>query len=50
MTVEQMLRLIAGGVPMGSVALGLLVDTRFHWLTAFVRDSLLQSACAKCCR
>jgi len=29
MTVDRMLRLIAGGVVMGSVALGMLVDSRF---------------------
>jgi hypothetical protein len=50
MTLEQMLRLIAGGVARGRVALGSLVDARFHGLTAFVRETLLQSACAKWCR
>lgn len=49
MTVDRMLRLIAGGVVMGSVALGMLVDSRFYWLTAFVVANLFQSAFSNWC-
>jgi hypothetical protein len=49
MTVDRMLRLIAGGVVMGSVALGMLVDSRFYWLTAFVGANLFQSAFSNWC-
>jgi hypothetical protein len=49
MTVDRTLRLIAGGVVMGSVALGMLVDSRFYWLTAFVGANLFQSAFSNWC-
>ena len=49
MTVDRMLRLIAGGVVTGSVALGMLVDSRFYWLTAFVGANLFQSAFSNWC-
>ena len=34
---------------MGSVALGMLVDSRFYWLTAFVVANLFQSAFSNWC-
>ena len=34
---------------MGSVALGMLVDSRFYWLTAFVGANLFQSAFSNWC-
>ena len=49
MTVDRTLRLIAGGVVMGSVALGMRVDSRFYWLTAFVGANLFQSAFSNWC-
>ena len=44
MTIEAMLRLIAGAFVMASVLLGLYVDTRFLWFTLFVGANLFQSA------
>jgi len=44
MTVESMLRLLAGAFVMASVLLGLYVDTRWLWFTLFVGGNLLQSA------
>jgi len=44
MTLEAMLRLIAGAFLMASVLLGMYVDTRFYWFTLFVGANLFQSA------
>jgi hypothetical protein len=44
MTVESMLRLIAGVFVMASVLVGLFVDPRWLWFTLFVGANLFQSA------
>lgn len=49
MTVEPMLRLIAGAFVMASVLLGLYVDTRWLWFTLFVGANLFQSAFTRWC-
>jgi hypothetical protein len=49
MTVEQMLRLIAGAFVVLSVALGALVHPGFYWFTAFVGLNLFQSAFSNWC-
>lgn len=43
MTIEPMLRLIAGVFVLLSVLLGMYVDTRWLWFTLFVGANLLQS-------
>ncbi len=43
-TVDTMLRLIAGCLVMLSVLLGLYVNTNFLWFTLFVGANLFQSA------
>ena len=49
MTLEAMLRLIAGVFLMASVLLGMYVDTRFYWFTLFVGANLFQSAFTNWC-
>ena len=49
MTVEQMLRLIAGAFVVLGVALGALVHPGFYWFTAFVGLNLFQSAFSNWC-
>lgn len=49
MTVEPMLRLIAGAFVMASVLLGMYVDPRFFWFTLFVGANLFQSAFTHWC-
>lgn len=49
MTVEQMLRLIAGAFVAASVLLGMFVNPNFHWFTLFVGLNLLQSAFTRWC-
>jgi len=49
MTVEPMLRLIAGAFVAASVLLGLYVDSRFLWFTLFVGVNLAQSAFSGWC-
>jgi hypothetical protein len=49
MTVERMLRGIAGGFVLVSVALAVWVDTNFLWFTAFVGANLLQSGFTNWC-
>ncbi|MEZ5284266.1 MAG: DUF2892 domain-containing protein [Vicinamibacterales bacterium] len=49
MTVEPMLRLIAGFFVMASVLLGMYVDARFYWFTLFVGANLFQSALTSWC-
>ena len=49
MTLEAMLRLIAGFFVMLSVLLGMYVDARFLWFTLFVGVNLFQSAFSGWC-
>ncbi len=44
MTIEAMLRAIAGVFVVLSVLLGMVVDQRFLWFTVFVGANLFQSA------
>ena len=44
MTVEPMLRLIAGAFVMASVLLGMYVDARWLWFSLFVGANLFQPA------
>ena len=49
MTVESMLRLIAGAFVVASVLLGLYVHPAFLWFTLFVGLNLFQSAFTNWC-
>lgn len=49
MTVERLLRLIAGFFVMLSVALGYYVDSNWYFFTAFVGLNLFQSAFTDWC-
>lgn len=49
MTVDSMLRLIAGFIVLASVLLGMYVDSRFLWLTLFVGANLFQSGFSGWC-
>jgi len=49
MTLEPMLRLIAGAFVLASVLLGMYVHPYFLWFTAFVGANLLQSAFTNWC-
>jgi hypothetical protein len=49
MTIERMIRAIAGTIILASLALAHWVDARFLWLTAFVGANLLQSAFTHWC-
>ena len=49
MTIEPMLRLIAGVFVTASVLLGMFVHPYFLWFTLFVGLNLLQSAFTKSC-
>ncbi len=49
MTVESMLRLIAGFFVFGSVLLAQYVDARWYWFTLFVGANLMQSAFTNWC-
>ena len=49
MTVEKMLRLIAGLFVMASVLLGMYVNPNFYWFTAFVGLNLFQSGLTNWC-
>lgn len=49
MTVEPMLRLIAGAFVTASVLLGMFVHPYFLWFTVFVGLNLFQSAFTKWC-
>jgi hypothetical protein len=49
MTVEAGLRLVAGTFVLASALLGLYVDPRFLWFTAFVGANLLQSSFSGWC-
>ena len=49
MTVDRILRLVAGFFVMLSVALGVLVSPNWFWFTAFVGLNLFQSAFTNWC-
>ena len=49
MTIERMLRMIAGTVVLLSLILAVKVDLRWLWFTAFVGANLLQSAFTNWC-
>jgi len=49
LTLEAMLRLIAGFFVAASVLLGMHVDSRFFWFTLFVGANLFQSAFTNWC-
>ncbi len=49
MTLEPMLRLIAGFFVMASVLLAMFVDERWLWFTLFVGGNLFQSAFTRWC-
>ncbi len=49
MTVERGLRLMAGTFTLLSVALGMTVNPKWYWFTAFVGLNLLQSAFTNWC-
>ncbi len=49
MTLEAMLRLIAGFFVMTSVLLAMFVDERWLWFTLFVGANLFQSAFTRWC-
>ena len=49
MTVDRVLRLIAGAFVFASVMLGMFVHPGFYWFTAFVGLNLFQSAFTSWC-
>ena len=49
MTVERLLRMIAGALVAASVALGIYVSPLFLWFTLFVGLNLFQSAFTQWC-
>ena len=49
MTVDRLLRLIAGAFVTASVLLGVYVNANFFWLTGFVGLNLFQSAFTNWC-
>ena len=49
MTIDRMLRMIAGGFVAASVLLGLYVSPYFFWFTLFVGLNLFQSAFTNWC-
>lgn len=49
MTIEQSLRMIAGGFVAASVLLGIYVNANFLWFTLFVGVNLFQSAFTRWC-
>jgi hypothetical protein len=49
MTIERYLRLVGGFFVLASVLLGMYVDPRFYWFTAFVGLNLFQSAFTNWC-
>ena len=49
MTVERLLRMIAGGLVAASVLLGIYVNQNFLWLTLFVGVNLFQSSFTQWC-
>jgi len=49
MTVERVVRIIAGTFVLGSLALGIWVNHNWFWFTAFVGANLLQSGFTNWC-
>ena len=49
MTVERVVRIIAGTFVLGSLALGIWVNQNWFWFTAFVGANLLQSGFTNWC-
>lgn len=49
MTVDRYLRMIAGAIVTGTVALGMAHDARWFYFTAFVGLNLFQSAFTNWC-
>lgn len=49
MTVDRMLRMIAGAFVGASVLLGMYVHPNFHWFTLFVGLNLFQSSFTNWC-
>ena len=49
MTIERMLRAIAGAFVLASLALGYWVNPNWYWFTAFVGLNLFQSAFTNWC-
>jgi hypothetical protein len=49
MTIERMLRGIAGAFVLVTLALGTWVDHNWYWFTAFVGANLFQSAFSNWC-
>jgi hypothetical protein len=49
MTIDRMLRMIAGGFVAASVLLGMYVSPYFFWFTLFVGLNLFQSAFTNWC-
>lgn len=49
MTVERLLRMIAGGLVAASVLLGVYVNPGFLWFTLFVGVNLFQSSFTQWC-
>lgn len=49
MHVDRLLRLIAGAFVLGSLALGVWVNEKWFWFTAFVGANLLQSGFTNWC-
>ncbi len=49
MTIHRYLRMVAGIMVLGSLALGHFVSPKWLWLTAFVGLNLLQSAFSDWC-
>jgi hypothetical protein len=49
MTIDRYVRLVGGLFVFVSVLLGMFVDSRFYWFTAFVGLNLFQSAFTNWC-
>lgn len=49
MSLERLLRLIAGTFVLASLALGAWVNPKWYWFTAFVGANLLQSGFTNWC-
>lgn len=49
MSMERIVRMVAGTFVLASLALGWFIDPRFFWFTAFVGVNLLQSSFTDFC-
>jgi hypothetical protein len=49
MSMERIVRMVAGTFVLASLSLGWFVDPRFFWFTAFVGVNLLQSSFTDFC-